>query len=66
MHDSFGLRDLTALPWWILAFWGLGLLAGLTAIVSLFFALGRRPGRAWASEIPPVASRTSWSGSPGS
>lgn len=57
MHDSFGLRDLTALPWWILAFWGLGILAVSTAIVSLFFALGRRPGKAWASEIPPVTSR---------
>jgi cardiolipin synthase A/B len=57
MHESFGLRDLTALPWWILAFWGLGILAVSTAIVSLFFALGRRPGKAWASEIPPVASR---------
>jgi len=57
MHDSFGLRDLTALPWWVLAFWGLGILAVATAIVSLFFALGRRPGKAWASEVPPVNSR---------
>ncbi len=57
MHETFGLRDLTALPWWILAFWGLGILAVSTAVVSLFFALGRRPGKAWASEIPPVASR---------
>ena len=57
MHDSFGLRDLSGLPWWILTFWGLGILAVSTAFVSLFFALGRRPGRAWASEIPPVASR---------
>ncbi len=57
MHESLGLRDLAALPWWILSFWGLGILAFSTAIVSLFFALGRRPGKAWASEIPPVASR---------
>ena len=57
MHDSFGLRDLTALPWWILTFWGLGILAVSTAMVSLFFALGRRPGKAWASEVPPVNSR---------
>ena len=57
MDESFGLRDLAALPWWILLFWGLGILAVSTAIVSLFFALGRRPGKAWASEVPPVASR---------
>jgi cardiolipin synthase len=57
MHDSFGLRDLTTLPWWILTFVGLGILAFATAIVTLFFALGRRPGRVWASEVPPVASR---------
>lgn len=57
MNDSLDLRDLAALPWWILSFWGLGILAVSTAIVSLFFALGRRPGKAWASEIPPVASR---------
>jgi len=44
MDDSYGLRDLTALPWWILAFWALGILALATAIVTLFFALGRRPG----------------------
>lgn len=57
MHDSFGLRDLAALPWWLLAFFGLGILAVATAIVSLFFALGRRPGKVWASEVPPVSSR---------
>src|SRR5687767_2924951 len=57
MDDSFGFRDLTALPWWVLAFWGLGILAVSTGIMSLFFALGRRPGKAWATEIPPVASR---------
>lgn len=57
MHDPFTLHDLTALPWWILVFWILGLIALATAIVSLFFALGRRPGKVWASEIPPVNSR---------
>ena len=57
MHETFGTRELAALPWWILAFWGLGILAAATAIVSLFFALGRRPGKAWASEIPAVDSR---------
>lgn len=57
MHDSFGYRELAALPWWILLFWGLGILAVATAVVSLFFALGRRPGKAWASEIPAMTSR---------
>ena len=57
MDQSFGFRDLTALPWWILLFWTLGILAVSTAIVSLFFALGRRPGKAWASEVPAVNSR---------
>ena len=57
MDQSFAIRDLTALPWWILLFWVLGILAVSTAIVSLFFALGRRPGKAWASEVPAVSSR---------
>jgi cardiolipin synthase len=45
------------LPWWVLAFWALGLIAVGTVLVSLFFALGRRPRRTWATEVPPVASR---------
>src|SRR5688500_14324663 len=57
MHDSFGYREVAALPWWILLFWGMGILATATAIVSLFFALGRRPGKAWATEVPAVDSR---------
>lgn len=57
MHDSFGYRELSDLPWWVLVFWALGILAAATAIVSLFFALGRRPGKAWASEVPAVDSR---------
>lgn len=57
MHDSIGYREVAALPWWILLFWGLGILATATAIVSLFFALGRRPGKAWATEVPAVDSR---------
>ena len=52
---SFG--EFRALPWWILSFWALGLIALFTAVVSLFFALGRRPRRTWASEVPAVASR---------
>ena len=50
-------REFFALPWWMLLFWGFGVAAVVTAVISLFFALGRRPRRTWASEIPPVASR---------
>jgi cardiolipin synthase len=50
-------RDFFSLPWWILLFWGLGAATLVTAVISLFFALGRRPRRTWASEVPPVASR---------
>jgi cardiolipin synthase len=57
MHDSFGYKELAELPWWVLLFCALGVLAVSTAIVSLFFALGRRPGKAWASEVPAVGSR---------
>lgn len=57
MHETFGYRELAALPWWILLFWTLGILAVSTAVVSLFFALGRRPGKAWATEVPAVGSR---------
>ena len=51
------LKEFFGLPWWVLLFWGLGLGALVTAVISLFFALGRRPRRTWASEVPPVASR---------
>ncbi len=57
MQTPFDLQALNALPWWILTFWALGIIAFATSIVTLFFALGRRPGKVWASEIPPVASR---------
>ena len=57
MHDPFSLHDLAALPWWIITFFALGIVGVTTAIVSLFFALGRRPAKIWASEIPPVESR---------
>jgi cardiolipin synthase A/B len=44
------------MPWWVLLFFFIGLLASLTAVVSLFFALGRRPQRMWTDEIDPVDS----------
>ena len=57
MTDTFGLNSLQSLPWWVLLFFGTGVLAVLSAIMSLFFALGRRPPSAWATEIPDVNSR---------
>jgi cardiolipin synthase len=47
---------LSQYPWWLLSLAGAGVLAVLSGIVSLFFALGRRPGRMWTKEIAPVDS----------
>lgn len=38
-------------PWWLLTLAVLGALAVGTAIVSLFFALGRRPHRMWTDQV---------------
>ncbi|MEX1183619.1 MAG: phospholipase D-like domain-containing protein [Gemmatimonadota bacterium] len=43
-------------PWWLAALALFGLLAILTAVVSLFFALGRRPSRMWTENIGAVGS----------
>ena len=43
-------------PWWILAPAGIGTLAILGAIITLFFSLGRRPQRMWTDAIDPVDS----------
>ncbi len=51
------LTSFGELPWWVLLFWGIGLIAVITGFVTLFFALGRRPGKAWASEMPAVGTR---------
>ena len=51
-----GFRELLEAPWWIGFFWGTGLLAVATAIVSLFFSLGRRPPAVRATATPPVDS----------
>jgi cardiolipin synthase A/B len=42
-------------PWWVAALAGVGLLAIAKALMTLFLALGRRPGRLSASHVPPVA-----------
>jgi cardiolipin synthase A/B len=57
MTTTIGLTQLWALPWWLLLFSSLGVLAVVSAIVSLFFALGRRPQTAWATEMPEVNRR---------
>lgn len=57
MAESFTLDTLRGLQWWVLALMLIGVVATSTALVSLFFALGRRPGKAWATELPPVDSR---------
>jgi cardiolipin synthase len=44
------------LPWWVLLFFVIGALATATAIISLFFALGRRPQRMWTDQIADVAA----------
>ena len=48
------LDPLLEAPWWIELFWGVGVLAVATAIVSLFFSLGRRPPAVAITEAPPV------------
>jgi cardiolipin synthase A/B len=44
------------MPWWAWFFFIFGALAFTTAVVSLFFALGRRPQRMWTDEIASVDS----------
>jgi cardiolipin synthase len=51
------LHSFLALPWWLLGGWFAGVLAVVSALVTLFFALGRRPPDAWATEMPVVDSR---------
>jgi cardiolipin synthase A/B len=42
------------MPWWAALFFSIGVLASITAVVSLFFALGRRPTRMWSHEVDKV------------
>jgi cardiolipin synthase len=43
-------------PWWLVTLAGIGFLAVTGAIVTLFFALGRRPQRMWTDDIGAVDS----------
>jgi cardiolipin synthase A/B len=42
---------MTGTPWWLWFLAVIGALASITGIVSLFFALGRRPNRMWTDQI---------------
>lgn len=44
-------------PWWLETLAGVGTAALIGGILSLFFAVGRRPGKLWATEAPTVDSR---------
>lgn len=50
------MSTLAEAPWWVGFFWGLGVLALSTAVVSLFFSLGRRPPAVRATQTPLVDS----------
>jgi cardiolipin synthase len=43
-------------PWWMWVFFTIGVIAATGGLVSLFFALGRRPERMWTKEIGAVDS----------
>jgi cardiolipin synthase len=43
-------------PWWLLLFAALGVAALTGAIITLFFALGRRPQKFTTTEAPPIFS----------
>ena len=43
-------------PWWMLLLAGIGALALVGGVVTLFFSLGRRPNRMWTDSVAPVES----------
>jgi cardiolipin synthase A/B len=45
---------MNGIPWWVLTFFAIGLIATITAVTSLFFTLGRRPTRVWTQQIGAV------------
>jgi cardiolipin synthase len=50
-------NEIIGWPWWGTTFFAVGVLATLSIIVSMFFALGRRPNRFSVSARPPVDSQ---------
>jgi cardiolipin synthase len=51
------LSELLDHPWWLIALAAVGALTLLTALISLFSSLGRRPGRMQATALPAVSSQ---------
>lgn len=41
-------------PWWVTLFFAIGVVAVISAVVTLFFSLGRRPGDIWVTQAPAV------------
>ena len=56
LHLVIDFAALLEAPWWVGFFWGAGVLAIATAVVSLFFSLGRRPPAVRATQTPAVDS----------
>jgi cardiolipin synthase A/B len=49
-------RSLREQPWWVLLFFGLGVLALVSVLVGLFLSVGRRPPELGAPGLPGVES----------
>ncbi|HEX2203453.1 MAG TPA: phospholipase D-like domain-containing protein [Longimicrobium sp.] len=50
------LQQLQQVPWWMAALATLGAIALVSAVLTLFAALGARPGRYSLTETPPIGS----------
>jgi hypothetical protein len=50
-------HSLRGQPWWVLLFFGLGVLATVSVLVGLFLSAGRRPPQLTAPGLPGVESR---------
>jgi cardiolipin synthase len=50
------MRELFHQPWWVIGFFAIGVSSTLATVLSLFFAIGRRPRHTWARAVPPVGS----------
>jgi cardiolipin synthase len=50
-------RALREQPWWVLLFFGLGVLAVVSVVVGLFLSVGRRPPELGAPGLPGVESQ---------
>lgn len=50
------MNDILAGPWWVNLLAAIGVIAIGTAVITLFFKLGRRPDRIWSSAGPSLDS----------